>query len=155
MRVTSSNNTFITSLGALRGNGGFHKRFDSSVSKMEQQMENLLPTSVVLVCNGLMRHHEPPLGTLTRSVYRSLLSRSVPNKVGGSLLASRDGMTDTLQNHSSDCGSQCYHVDDNAAGTCDGSSGIHILYTRPILRKNFRRTARSSGIRSNCMISHK
>lgn len=50
---------------------------------------------------------------------------------------------------------QGYHTGDRVPGTCDGSSGIHILYTTPILRKNFRRTARSSGIRSNCIISHK
>ena len=50
---------------------------------------------------------------------------------------------------------QGYHVGDRVPGTCDGSSGIHILNTTPIRRKNFRRTARSSGIRSNCIISHK
>lgn len=35
------------------------------------------------------------------------------------------------------------------------SSAIQILNTFPMRRKNFLRTARSSGIRSNCMISHK
>lgn len=53
------------------------------------------------------------------------------------------------------CRGQGYHTGDSVGGTCDGSSGIHILYTTPIRRKNFRRTARSSGIRSNCIISHK
>ncbi|EAW75682.1 hCG2018397, partial [Homo sapiens] len=67
----------------------------------------------------------------------------------------RNGMLNILQSCSTGLGSQGYHTGDSAAGTCDGSSGIHILYTTPIRRKNFRRTARSSGIRSNCIISHK
>lgn len=112
-----------------------------------------LPTEL-LVCDGLMRHHEPPLGTVLTRVHPTALQ--VQTQLGGQLplrqLGRHGGCSTEPQQWP--C-SQCYQVDDSAAGTCDGSSGIHILYTRPIRRKNFRRTARSSGIRSNCIISHR
>lgn len=113
-----------------------------------------LPTKL-LVCDGLMRPCEPPLGTVLASVQATLLSRSRLQH-GGWLLVCQLGQHGGCAAEPQQWPRrQCYQVGDSAAGPCDGSSGIHILYTRPIRRKNFRRTARSSGIRSNCTISHR
>lgn len=58
-----------------------------------------LPTEL-LVCDGLMRHHEPPLGTVLTRVHATALQ--VQTQLGGQLpSASWDGMADVLQNHSS------------------------------------------------------
>lgn len=110
------------------------------------------PPTQLLVCDGYTWHLEPLLGTVTRPVFRPLLSSSKPQH-GGQLLVPQLGRHGGYSTEPQQW-PWCYHAVD-AAGTCDGSSGTHILYTRPIRRKNFRRTARSSGIRSNCIISHR
>lgn len=111
------------------------------------------PPTQLLVCDGYMWHLEPLLGTVTRPVFRPQLSSSKPQH-GGQLLVPQLRQHGVFYRTTAVAMGPCYHAVD-AAGTCDASSGTHILYTRPIRRKNFRRTARSSGIRSNCIISHR
>lgn len=146
----------------MQGLGGVHNdRSDGSVNKMEWQMK-LTPHPLSYWCNGLTRHHKPRMGAVTSQCTGQSYPSPSESQEGRWLLVcvwlftshARHGMTHVLQSCS--CGQgQGYHDGDKMAGTCDGSSGIHILYSTPIRRKNLRRTARSSGIRSKCIISHK
>lgn len=139
---------------------------DSSISKMEWKRWNSLPTYCVnWVCNSLMKYHNALVrgsdGTSVEAIFiQAILSSRMPTSCFYDLTrlkrCQREVAWWTFRRAAAVArGGQGYHTGDRVPGTCDGSSGIHILYTTPIRRKNFRRTARSSGIRSNCIISHK
>lgn len=133
---------------------------DSSVGKMEwQKWDGLLTHCDNWVRNTLTKYHNASVRNLDGTIFiQASLSSKMPTFYSLTLL----GVCQTDVAGWQFCRAaavarrgQRYQIGDRVPGTCDGSSGIQILYTTPILRKNFRRTARSSGIRSNCIISHK
>lgn len=78
MFITSKENDFLQQNIYRQSWNSARKRWFSQRQMWQFRQRNGI--TVLLVCNGLMRHREPLLGTLRRPVHRSPLSRSEPQQ---------------------------------------------------------------------------